>query len=308
LDRLVYREFVVAAADVLNECVSSGDHPGAGVGLQTAHRPQSSFQLAVVGFDAVVRVPLGAVPGSRSQLVEHPGVDRGLVGDDLDRRDLGRADRPVEEPASRFGDPPGGHENVDDLPERSIARYTDLETGLPLPSALRNCSAPARCHADWPPPCTATGCSTPTQACCCVPQMATRRPAGHSPGPRRWKHERGDAAAARGPFVAAVDIYAAMGASWAAKRLRARFRAHGMRPPTRRLQRPAVGWEALTPAEAKVAELVAAGRSNPEIAEELMLSRHTVLTHVARVLAKLQVRSRVDVARAAADRLAPAGR
>jgi DNA-binding CsgD family transcriptional regulator len=120
--------------------------------------------------------------------------------------------------------------------------------------------------------------------------------------------ERGDAAAARGPFVAAVDIYAAMGASWAAKRLRAPFRAHGMRPPTRRLQRPAVGWEALTPAEAKVAELVAAGRSNPEIAEELMLSRHTVLTHVARVLAKLQVRSRVDVARAAADRLAPAGR
>jgi DNA-binding CsgD family transcriptional regulator len=75
----------------------------------------------------------------------------------------------------------------------------------------------------------------------------------------------------------------------------------------RRPRRPATGRDALTPAEAKVAELVAAGRSNPEIADELMLSRRTVATHVGRALAKLQVRSRLELARAAADRAVLAG-
>jgi DNA-binding CsgD family transcriptional regulator len=120
--------------------------------------------------------------------------------------------------------------------------------------------------------------------------------------------EQGDTTAARGPFTAALDIYTALGAEWDLTRARARFRPHGMMAKVRRPRRPAHGWEALTPAEAKVAELVAAGRSNPEIAEDLVVSRHTVTTHVARVLAKLQVRSRVEVARAAAKRAAPVGR
>jgi DNA-binding NarL/FixJ family response regulator len=43
--------------------------------------------------------------------------------------------------------------------------------------------------------------------------------------------------------------------------------------------------------------------SNPEIAKELVVARPTVETHVARVLAKLQVRSRIDIARVAATRV-----
>ena len=61
-------------------------------------------------------------------------------------------------------------------------------------------------------------------------------------------------------------------------------------------ERPAAGWDALTPAELAVARLVAAGLSNPEIAAELYLSRNTVQTHVSRILAKLGARSRAEVA------------
>jgi len=58
----------------------------------------------------------------RDQLVQHHRVDRGLVGDDLDRRHRRRADRTVDEPTSRLGVPPRCDEHVDDLPTWSTAR------------------------------------------------------------------------------------------------------------------------------------------------------------------------------------------
>lgn len=52
----------------------------------------------------------------------------------------------------------------------------------------------------------------------------------------------------------------------------------------------------LSPAERRVALLVAEGLSNQAIADQLIVSRHTVDTHVKRCFAKLGLRSRVELA------------
>jgi len=53
---------------------------------------------------------------------------------------------------------------------------------------------------------------------------------------------------------------------------------------------------ALSARERQIADLVAAGASNPEIAEALFLSRKTVERHVTNILAKLGARNRVELA------------
>ena len=55
-------------------------------------------------------------------------------------------------------------------------------------------------------------------------------------------------------------------------------------------------WEQLTPRERDVAELVAQGSSNREIAEQLYLSEGTVRNTLSTVLDKLQLRDRTQLA------------
>ena len=106
----------------------------------------------------------------------------------------------------------------------------------------------------------------------------------------------GGAEAARAELAEALEIYTDLGARWDALRATERWRGLGLAGRVRRVRGPATGWESLTPTERRIAQLVAAGESNPEIAAGLQVSRRTVETHVSRILAKLQARSRRDVA------------
>jgi DNA-binding CsgD family transcriptional regulator len=63
-------------------------------------------------------------------------------------------------------------------------------------------------------------------------------------------------------------------------------------------RRPDKGWEALTAAELAVAELISAGNTNRLAARALGISPNTVGTHLRAVFAKLDVRSRVQLANA----------
>ncbi len=63
--------------------------------------------------------------------------------------------------------------------------------------------------------------------------------------------------------------------------------------------------EALTEAEGRVAEAVARGLSNKEIAAEFSISVRTVENHISHILAKKGFGNRVEIARFVLDRLQP---
>jgi hypothetical protein len=78
----------------------------------------------MIALDVVVGVPIGAVPRRCQQLPHNRRIRQRLVGDNLGRRDLGRADSLLDEAAGGSTVTLPGDEHVDDLPERSIARKT----------------------------------------------------------------------------------------------------------------------------------------------------------------------------------------
>ena len=113
-----------------------------------------------------------------------------------------------------------------------------------------------------------------------------------------------------GKYLIGVDRSAAAeafrSAGEAAERLEARtewglaeraLRALGVRTWRRgRAVKADKGLAALTGREREIATMVAAGASNPDIAQSLFLSRKTVERHVSNVMAKLGVRNRAQLA------------
>ena len=89
----------------------------------------------------------------------------------------------------------------------------------------------------------------------------------------------------------ALDLALRGGAAALAARAREEIAATGARLRRELLS----GLESLTASELRVAELAADGRSNPEIAQELFVSRKTVEAHLHRVYAKLDIQGRDDL-------------
>jgi DNA-binding CsgD family transcriptional regulator len=106
---------------------------------------------------------------------------------------------------------------------------------------------------------------------------------------RRAKRRR----EARATLEQAVAVFERIGAGLWAERSRAELRRISGRAP-------AAG--ALTPAEERVAVLVAEGKTNREVAAALFVSERTVEGHISRIFGKLGVRHRTELARALADR------
>ncbi|HKS99253.1 MAG TPA: AAA family ATPase [Rugosimonospora sp.] len=121
----------------------------------------------------------------------------------------------------------------------------------------------------------------------CAHLAAARALAGHH-----------DPVTARVRFGAARTVFAAVGADHflrLAEREQRRMNAH---QPRRRRQAAALDGAALTPRELEIAELVAAGLTNRQIAEQLLLSTRTVESHVARLFTGLDVSTRAAVVHA----------
>lgn len=94
-------------------------------------------------------------------------------------------------------------------------------------------------------------------------------------------------------LIAAVRVVAAGDALLAPSVTRRLIADFAQQRPAAR-GRPALRLKGLTERETEVLTLVARGRSNTEIAKDLVLAEQTVKTHVSRVLTKLDLRDRAQ--------------
>jgi DNA-binding CsgD family transcriptional regulator len=102
-----------------------------------------------------------------------------------------------------------------------------------------------------------------------------------------------------GHLKTAFDGYRQTGADGDQARIRRRLRELGVRrrhwstPATR----PIAGWDSLTGTEQAVSRLVAEGLNNNQVAARMYISTHTVAHHLRQAFRKLQIASRVELAR-----------
>jgi DNA-binding CsgD family transcriptional regulator/tetratricopeptide (TPR) repeat protein len=93
----------------------------------------------------------------------------------------------------------------------------------------------------------------------------------------------------------ASRIFGSVQAARDLARLRGVARRFGLTGAPRSI-RPSTGWESLTDSQRRVAKLVGEGATNREVAAALVISTHTVDSHLRHVFAKLDISSRVQLA------------
>jgi DNA-binding CsgD family transcriptional regulator len=100
----------------------------------------------------------------------------------------------------------------------------------------------------------------------------------------------------------AYALYEELGDADDLARVRSSLRAAGTRlRHWAHADRPAFGWDSLTDTERRVADLVAQGLSNRQVADRVYLSTHTIAFHLRHIFWKLGITSRVQLARIAAE-------
>ena len=97
----------------------------------------------------------------------------------------------------------------------------------------------------------------------------------------------------------ALDSYGRTEATADLARIRRRLRRLGVRRRhwASAAERPSAGWESLTETERTASELVAQGLNNRQVADRMYVSAHTIAFHLRQVFRKLNIGSRVELAR-----------
>jgi DNA-binding CsgD family transcriptional regulator len=113
---------------------------------------------------------------------------------------------------------------------------------------------------------------------------------------------QGDQGRATTLLSQAYALYEELGDADDLARVRSGLRAAGTRlRHWTHADRPAFGWDSLTDTERRIADLVAQGLSNRQVANRVFLSTHTVAFHLRHIFWKLGITSRVQLARIAAE-------
>ncbi len=200
-----------------------------------------------------------------------------------DPPDLGTHVLPdLVEAASRAGDRATATAALDRFTERALASGTPLALGLLARSRalLADDTAADGLYQE------AGDLLARTSA---APQLA-RTYLLHGEWLRRQRRRRD----ARQQLRAAADLFETMGMDAFAQRARVELRATGERV-SKRVGGPD---DQLTPQESQIAQLVADGLANREIATRLFISPNTVEYHLQKVFRKLGIGSRTQLARA----------